>query len=369
MRRAWSPVLSLQLEELLDVGVPGLEVDAGRALAAAALVDGGDRAVEGLEPRHDAVGQTVGALDERCPCADAVPGDADAAGELREPGDVGVALVDALEAVLGRVEQIARRHLRVAGARVEQRRARREVGERRHEVVEADRLVGVWREAAGHAQEEVLRGLDDLAGLGMAQQVAVVHGAQAEELEVAVALGVDRGVERRGVGLDELQHLVADEAHRVAELNRLGEPWDVLVADLFVDVGGQQAGRQLGVVGLLDDETGRGADRQLVELARGRPVGERRDRAGRHPHRVDAEEPFGARATALTILLTSTGSRAPLRFLTRMPVGTAASWSATTPAVVSTAAPRSSVIVMFEPPTAASADREFVHLPRRSRSG
>ena len=109
-----------QLEEVLDVGVPGLEVDAGRALAPAALVDGGDRGIEGLEPRHDAVGQTVGARDEAVLRTDAVPGDADAARELRELGDVGVALVDAFEAVFGRVEQVAARHLGVGGPRVEQ---------------------------------------------------------------------------------------------------------------------------------------------------------------------------------------------------------------------------------------------------------
>ena len=141
-----------------------------------------------------------------------MPGDADAAGELREAGDVGVALVDALEGVLGRVQQVARAHLGVPGAGVEQRGARRQVGERRHEVVEADGLVGVGGEAAGGAQEEVLRGLGDLAGLGMTEQVAVVDGAETEELELAVPIGVDGGVERGCVGGDELGDLVTDEA-------------------------------------------------------------------------------------------------------------------------------------------------------------
>ncbi len=39
-----------ELEELFDVGVPGLEVDAARALALAALVDRGDRGIERLQP-------------------------------------------------------------------------------------------------------------------------------------------------------------------------------------------------------------------------------------------------------------------------------------------------------------------------------
>ncbi len=224
-----------QLQEVLDVGVPRLEVDTRCALATTALVDGGDRRVERAQPRHDAVGQAVGALDETALRTHPVPGDADAAGELRQLGDVGVALVDALEAVLGRVEQVAARHLAVRGARVEQRRARRQVGQRRHQVVEANRLVDVGAQPAGDAQEEVLRRLDDLTARGVAQQVTVVHGAQAEELEAAITVGVDGRVERRGVGVDEREHLVGHEALGVADGDRLGEPRDVLVADLFVD--------------------------------------------------------------------------------------------------------------------------------------
>ncbi len=221
-----------------------------------------------------------------------MPGHADAARELREPGDVGVALVDALQGVLGRVQQVAARHLRVNGAGVEQRGRRRQVRQRRDQVVEADRLGGVGRQAAADPQEEVLRGLDHLACLGVAQQVAVVHGAQPEELEVAVALGVDGGVELRGVGLDEGEHVVADQAQAVAEGDRLGEPGDVLVAHLLVDADREQAGGELGVVRLLHDEPRGGADRQLVELAGGGAVGERRDGAGGHHHRVHAEQPL-----------------------------------------------------------------------------
>ena len=281
-----------QLEEVLDVGVPRLEVHAGRALAAAALVDRSDRRVERAQPRHDAVRQAVGALDQAALGAHPVPGDADAAGELRQLGDVGVALVDAFEAVLGRVEQVAARHLAVRGARVEQRGARRQVGERRHQVVEADRLVDVGAQTAGDTQEEVLRGLDDLATRRVAQQVAVVHRAQPEELEAAVTVGVDRGVERRSVGVDEREHVVGHEAFGVADGDRLGEPRDVLVADLFVDDRGEQARGELGVVRLLDDEAGSGADRQVVEFAGGGTVGERRDRAGGDAHRIDAEQAF-----------------------------------------------------------------------------
>ena len=279
-----------QFEELLDIRVPGLQVDARRALAPSALVDGGHRGVEGLQPRDDAVGEPVGAPDQRSLGADAVPAHADAARVLGEPGDVGVALVDAIEGVLGRVEQVAARHLRVHGARVEQRRARRQVGQRRDQVVEVDGLLRVGAQPAGHPQEEVLRGLDHQAVVGVAQQVAVVHGAQTEELEVAVAAGVDGGVEGGRVGLHERGGVVADQSQTVAGAHRLGEPRDVLVADLLVDVGGQHAGRQLRVVGLLHDQAGGGADAQLVELAGGGSVGEGRDGAGAHGQGIDAEQ-------------------------------------------------------------------------------
>ena len=169
-------------------------------------------------------------------------------------------------------------------------RARREVLERRHELVEPHGLVGGGGEATRHPQQEVLRRLDDLAVLGVAQQVAVVHRAEAEELEQVVALGVDGVVELAGVDRDELGRLVADEPELVADLDGLGERVDVLVLHLLVHVGGQQASRELGVVRLLDDEGGRGADGQLVELLGRGPVAQPADGAGRHPHGVDAGE-------------------------------------------------------------------------------
>ena len=138
-----------QLEELLDVGVPRLEVDAGGALAPAALVDRGDRRVEGAQERHDAVGLAVGAADQRAAGADPGEADADAAGELRQLRHLGVARVDRVEVVARAVDEVARRHLGVPGAGVEQRRRARQVGQRRHQPVEPDRLAGIC--ASPHA--------------------------------------------------------------------------------------------------------------------------------------------------------------------------------------------------------------------------
>ena len=74
----------------------GLEVDAGRALALAALVDRGDRGVERLQPRHDAVRLAVGAADQRALGAHPVVREADAAGELRQHRHV-LYVVDGLQ--------------------------------------------------------------------------------------------------------------------------------------------------------------------------------------------------------------------------------------------------------------------------------
>ena len=88
-------------------------------------------------------------------------------------------------------------------AGVEEGGRARQVGQRRHESVEGDRLPGRVGEATGDPQQPVLRGLDDVAGLRVAQQVPVVDGAQAEVLEPAVVAHVDGVVELAGVRLDE----------------------------------------------------------------------------------------------------------------------------------------------------------------------
>src|SRR5580700_1651227 len=102
--------------------MPRLEVYARGALAAAALIDRGDRRIQRAQPRDDAVGLAVRAPDQRAPGPDARPADPDAARELAEPGHLRVPGVDGVQLVAGGVDQEARRHLRMAGSGVEQRR-------------------------------------------------------------------------------------------------------------------------------------------------------------------------------------------------------------------------------------------------------
>ena len=213
---------------------------------------------------------------------------------LGELGHVGVAVVDGLEVVGRRVQQVARGHLGVRRAGVEQRGARRQVLQRGDQPVEVDGLAGLGGQAAGHPHQEVLGRLDGPPGLGVAEQVAVVDGAQAGELEEVGAVVVDGLVEHAGVGLHEVGGRVADEAQQAARGDGLGEAADALVADLLLGVGGEQAGAEPGVAGFLADQRGGGADRQLVEFDGAGAVAEPADRAGGDAHAVHAVEAVAA---------------------------------------------------------------------------
>ena len=152
-----------QVEELLDVDVPGLEIGADRALALAALVDG-DRGVVGdLQERHHALALAVGALDVRAEPADAGPVVAEAAGIFRQQRVVLDRLEDAVE-IVGDGGEEAGRQLRPQRAGIEQRRRRGHEVERRQQIVELDRArlaVDLAHcKPHGDAHEERLRQLD-----------------------------------------------------------------------------------------------------------------------------------------------------------------------------------------------------------------
>ena len=200
-----------QLEELLDVEVPGLEVGAHGALALAALVDRDGGVVDDLEEGHHALALAVGALDVRAHRADVGPVVAEPAGELGQQRVLLDRLVDAVE-VVGDRREVARRQLRAVGARVEQRRRRAHEVEGRQHVVELDRarlaVDLVQREAHRDAHEEALRQLEAAAGVGVRrvlvdEEIAVVERLQAEVAELQVALGLQRRAELLHVVLEQ----------------------------------------------------------------------------------------------------------------------------------------------------------------------
>ena len=192
-----------QREELLDVRVPGLEVDAAGPLALAPLIDRRHRGVQRLQPGDDPVRLSVGPLDQRSARAHAVIREADAARELGEQRHVGVAVVDRLQVIGGRVEQEAARELLVARPRVEHRRRARQVLQRREQLIELQRLAHRLRQRAGDPQEKLLRRLQHQPRLRVLQQIAIVERAQPEVLELAIALGDQGVVQLAGVLRDE----------------------------------------------------------------------------------------------------------------------------------------------------------------------
>ena len=127
-----------QVEELLDVDVPGLEIGADRALALAALVDGDGGVVGDLQERHHALALAIGALDMGAEAAHAGPVIAEAAGIFRQQRIVLDRLEDAVE-IVGYGGEEAGGKLRPQRAGVEQRRRRGHEVERRQQVVELDR--------------------------------------------------------------------------------------------------------------------------------------------------------------------------------------------------------------------------------------
>ncbi len=218
-----------ELEELLDVEVPRLEVRAHRPLALASLVHCHRGVVHHLEERHHALRLAVGALDVRAHGAHVRPVVAEAARELRQERVFLDRLVDAVE-IVGHRREVARRQLRAMRARIEERgRARHEV-ERGQHVVELDgarlALDFVQREAHRDAHEEALRQLEAAsADVLVDEEVAVVERLQAEVAELKVALRLERCAQLVHV---ELQQGFVEEPDLHAVLHEAREVFGVL---------------------------------------------------------------------------------------------------------------------------------------------
>jgi hypothetical protein len=275
-----------QLDELLDVDVPGLEVGADRALAFPALIHGYGGVVRDLQERDDALALAVGALDVGAHAAYAGPVVAEAAGEFRQQRVVLDRAEDAVE-VVGDGGQVAGRELRAQRAGVEQRRRRAHEVEGAQQLVELDRaglaIDLVDRQAHRDAHEEGLRQFE--AGAAGVDEVAVVQGLQAEIGELQVALGLQclaEGVEvvagqlgvdqfqLRGaldVGLEVLGVALAHLGLR-GLLRQPGEEAQRLAAQVVH----QQARGHLGVVRLLLDLHARGHHQRGADVLLGDAV-------------------------------------------------------------------------------------------------
>ncbi len=108
--------LLAQVEEVLDVGVPELEVRAERAGPLAALVHGDGDVVADLQKRDHARAFAVRAVNVRAVAADRRPRAAEAARPFREVRKASPRLGDFLDAIAA-IEQVAGRELRVHACR------------------------------------------------------------------------------------------------------------------------------------------------------------------------------------------------------------------------------------------------------------
>ena len=254
-----------KLQEVFDVVVPDFEVGAAGATAFAALVDGDELVVVKFEEGDDALGLAIGAFDVAAGAANGGPGAAEAAGPLREEGVFGdAANHDGLDAVIHLVE-VTGGKLGVHGAGVEQRGGAGAEAAGFVEAVEGDdALFGIAffvdAEAHGDAHPEELGGFEALGGLGffVDDEVAVVQGLDAEEVEVHVGSGVEGvgeavEVELQQAGVDALDFDASGEVAAEGAAVEGGEGFDAVAGnvpaeDFLINVGEQDAGGELGEV-------------------------------------------------------------------------------------------------------------------------
>ena len=200
--------VTTELKEVFDVVVPRLEVGAAGATALTALVDRDELVVVQLKERHDALRFTVGALDVRARATDSRPRTAQTARPLGEEGVLrDAADHDRLDGVIDLVE-VAGRQLAMQCTGIEKRRGRTAEAARLVERVEADSPLFAIRllaeeEAHGNAHPEELGRLEATVGTLrlVDDQIAVVEGLHAEELEIHVGHRVE--------GVGQLSEVVA----------------------------------------------------------------------------------------------------------------------------------------------------------------
>lgn len=136
----------------------------------------------------------------------------------------------------------------------------------------------------------MLRGLDDLAGERVAQQIAAVQGPQPEVAEAVVGpVGeglVDQLVECGGVQRDELGRTVRDQALAVPDGDRCREGDGALSCGLVRDGPGEEPCGEPRVGGVLGDQAGGGLGGQRAQLGLVRPGVAAAQCGGGHPSGV-----------------------------------------------------------------------------------
>lgn len=114
-------LVELHTKKVLDIAMPGLQIDRKGARPLASLVDLTSRVVEHTEHRHDSSRLAIGALNLGILATDVVNAESDATRPLRDLGAIPKGLVDTLNTVVIHLHKKAGRELRVFGPRIEER--------------------------------------------------------------------------------------------------------------------------------------------------------------------------------------------------------------------------------------------------------
>ncbi len=173
---------------------------------------------------------------------------------------------------------------------VEERRRAGDVVEAREQVIQLDRLADVGTEGDRDSHPEVLRRLEHLAACRVLQQIPVIEGPHPEVFELLGPGRIDRVVELARVGLDEPQYPLIDQADVEPEADGLRERVNAQALHFLIDETGEQPGSEPGVFRFLEDERGRGPDRQLVQFACRGAVIEAGNRLQRYAHGIDVRQ-------------------------------------------------------------------------------
>mmetsp|Transcript_43278 Transcript_43278/g.109704 ORF Transcript_43278/g.109704 Transcript_43278/m.109704 type:complete len:430 (-) Transcript_43278:280-1569(-) len=204
-------VVLLQLEEVEDVRMPGLQVHGeGSFSLAAALVNIAGGLVEVAEHGDQAVTVPVGAADVAALGTDVGDGNTDASGALGDQSALLQGVVDAVDAVRLHGEQEARRHLRSRCACIEKSRRRVSEPPAGHEVVGLEGCGQISRvNAAGDTHDHVLRALDDLTM--DSEKVGLLQGLEAEVVVIEIPGIVHGGIKCGAIVADKLPDFLRNE--------------------------------------------------------------------------------------------------------------------------------------------------------------
>ena len=195
-----------QVEEFLDIHVPGFKVGAHRPLALAALIHRHCGVIDDFQEGHDALAFAVGALDVGTQRPHGCPVVTQAPGKLGQHGVVLNRPVNA-EQIVGYGRQITGAQLRPKGARVEQCRCRAHVVEGRQQSIKFDRSrIGVvFPHGESHCDphKEDLRQLE--THLVAVDKVAVIQSLQPEIGELQISLCFQRFAQHVEVKVGEIR--------------------------------------------------------------------------------------------------------------------------------------------------------------------